>query len=121
MRDTYHPIFEQYGVDLVLYGHNHSYERSVPLRYDEVTPETPIYSLSETQDWVDPIGQIFATVGTGGAGLYSWDNKASYIVKQQDDLHGFLDVTINDNVLSAKYFTITPDALLVKDRFTISK
>jgi hypothetical protein len=25
MRDKYHPLFDQHGVDLVLYGHNHAY------------------------------------------------------------------------------------------------
>src|ERR671939_672421 len=32
-RDTYHPLFEKYHVDLVLQGHNHVYERSYPIAY----------------------------------------------------------------------------------------
>ena len=27
LRDTYHPLFDQYGVDLVLEGHTHDYQR----------------------------------------------------------------------------------------------
>ncbi len=122
MRDRYHPLFERYDVDIVLYGHNHNYERSYPIRYDDVgNPATPIVTTTETQTYTNPDGIIFATVGTGGAGLYQWDGKRYYIAKQQDDLRGFLDIVINGNELSAKYFAITPDALLVKDRFTISK
>jgi 3',5'-cyclic AMP phosphodiesterase CpdA len=33
LRDAYHPLFQKYGVDLVLYGHNHYYERTYPLAY----------------------------------------------------------------------------------------
>lgn len=32
-RKTYHPLFEKYGVDLVLQAHNHNYQRSYPLEY----------------------------------------------------------------------------------------
>jgi len=28
-----HPLFQKYGVDLVLYGHNHYYQRTYPLAY----------------------------------------------------------------------------------------
>src|SRR5215208_7432579 len=31
LRATYHPLFDQYGVDLVLQGHNHNYQRSYPI------------------------------------------------------------------------------------------
>jgi hypothetical protein len=36
LRDAYHhPLFQKYGVDLVLYGHNHYYERTYPLAYND--------------------------------------------------------------------------------------
>jgi len=28
---NFHPLFDQYGVDLVLYGHNHNYMRTYTL------------------------------------------------------------------------------------------
>jgi hypothetical protein len=31
--EAYHPLFQKYGVDLVLYGHNHYYQRTYPLAY----------------------------------------------------------------------------------------
>jgi hypothetical protein len=34
LRDTYHPLFDTYGVDLVLQAHNHKYERTYPLTYN---------------------------------------------------------------------------------------
>ena len=31
LRNAYHPLFDKYGVDLVLQGHNHNYQRSFPI------------------------------------------------------------------------------------------
>ncbi|MCP4246765.1 MAG: hypothetical protein GY778_06925, partial [bacterium] len=36
--DSIVPIMDEYGVDLVLAGHNHLYERTHPIRNGEVTP-----------------------------------------------------------------------------------
>jgi hypothetical protein len=124
MRDTYHPIFDQYDVDMVLNGHNHNYERSFPIRYDSAgDPDTPIVTTTETTNYVNPDGIIFVTAGTAGAGLYQWDGKAYFIEDQQDDYHGFLNIDISGTRLSAKYFSIryNPDQLVVEDRFTITK
>lgn len=32
VRDTWGPVFDRYGVDLVVAGHDHDYERTVPIR-----------------------------------------------------------------------------------------
>ena len=34
LRNGFHPMFDQYGVDLVLAGHIHNYQRSYQLKYD---------------------------------------------------------------------------------------
>ena len=44
LRDTYHPLFDQYGVDLVLQGHNHNYQRSYPMTYNIIIV-MPIHHL----------------------------------------------------------------------------
>ena len=31
MRQIYEPLFKQYGVDVVLQGHSHAYERTYPM------------------------------------------------------------------------------------------
>ena len=51
LRNMLQPIFDKYEVDLVLQGHNHVYERSIPLKFDSVP---------------DPNGQVYVTIGTGG-------------------------------------------------------
>lgn len=40
------PLYEKYGVNLVLNGHKHTYERSKPRRGDELSPEGVTYIIS---------------------------------------------------------------------------
>jgi calcineurin-like phosphoesterase family protein len=44
MRDIYHPLFEQYGVDLVLQAHNHNYQRTYPISYNSGDSSKPTIS-----------------------------------------------------------------------------
>jgi predicted phosphodiesterase len=75
----YHPLFEKYGVDIVLQGHQHNYQRTYPLEYNSDTPEEPIISDNNGRKYyIDPDGQIFATVGTGGATLHYPEGKSFY-------------------------------------------
>jgi len=48
LREAWSPVFERTGVDLVVAGHNHLYERSVPIRGDQEVGagEGPIYLVS---------------------------------------------------------------------------
>jgi hypothetical protein len=80
------PIFEQLGVDLVLTGHVHNYQRSVPLTFDPkkneagtqyvITEEGHVdgkFTLDEIYDGVTntkPKGIIYIVSGAGGAPLY---------------------------------------------------
>jgi 3',5'-cyclic AMP phosphodiesterase CpdA len=54
VRREFGPLFERYGVDLVLTGHDHNYERSKPMRGSEV-------ASAPTQ------GVSYLVVGSGGA------------------------------------------------------
>jgi hypothetical protein len=85
------PVFEQLGVDLVLTGHVHNYQRSVPLTFDPkkneagtqyvITEEGHVdgkFTLDEVYDGVTttkPKGIIYIVSGAGGAPLY--DNSIS--------------------------------------------
>ena len=42
LRDIYHPLFDQYGVDLVLEGHAHDYQRSFPIKFNPNSKSNPI-------------------------------------------------------------------------------
>ena len=96
-KEAYHPLFEQYNVDLVLQGHHHSYQRSYPIKYNVDESRNPIITDENTNNYTNTEGQIFLTVGTGGAGLHPlYGNKAPYLITAQED-HGFLNVDVTNN------------------------
>jgi hypothetical protein len=116
----YHPMFQHYDVDLVLQGHLHSYERSHPLKFNSTDPFTPIIDTSSINDYNDPDGQIFATVGTGGTSSHHSASKGRAFVTQVEDMFGFLNIDIiNDGkTLRATFFG---NDGLARDQFTIRK
>ena len=128
LRSIYHPLFEQYGVDLVLQGHNHNYQRTYPIKFNSVNPGHPIETSTNTTNYIDPNGggQIFITVGTGGEDLYPFkDQKDSkkgnnYYVKQYIGF-GILnvDITNNGRTLTGKFYANNDGKII--DQFTIVK
>jgi hypothetical protein len=121
LRDTYHPLFERYGVDLVLQGHNHNYERTYPLRFNRNNPVSPIEISTNPTTYADPKGQIFATVGTGGIDLNAFDGKKDYFVRQYIG-YGILNVDITNNdgkMLTGKFYANNSNEII--DQFTITK
>ncbi|PQA59733.1 purple acid phosphatase family protein [Siphonobacter curvatus] len=75
-RDRMEPIYRQYGVDLVLQGHDHTYGRglNMPLGKSRKQPDGPIYVVSVSgpkmyeiglQDWMNRAAsniQLFQTI-----------------------------------------------------------
>jgi predicted MPP superfamily phosphohydrolase len=100
LRSTYHPLFEQYGVDLVLQAHNHNYERTYPIKFNSNSPFNPITTTTNTNTYTDPDGQIFATIGTGGVSLYTFTGKADHFVKQYGDF-GILNIDVTNEPQSS--------------------
>jgi Calcineurin-like phosphoesterase len=124
--NIYHPLFEQYNVDLVLQGHQHNYQRTYPIKYNDDSPANPIITDRNTDTYTNPEGQIYLTVGTGGASLHKLNgNKAPYTVTAQDDVYGFLnvDVTANDaeTILVGTFFDNEAGSGETIDQFTVTK
>jgi predicted phosphodiesterase len=126
LRSTYHPLFEKYGVDLVIQGHNHNYQRTYPIKFNSVNPKYPIETSTNKTTYANPDGQIFATVGTGGEDLYPFkDQKDSkkgnnYYVKDFIEF-GILDVDITNNgkTLTGKFYPNNNGMII--DQFSITK
>ena len=120
LRSAYHPLFDQFGVDLVLQGHVHNYQRTFPLKYNPSSPSNPTKTSSSTNSYTDPPGEIFATVGTGGINFHGLNGKSSFVAYQQAVDFGILDIKItnNGNKLEGKYYS---DKGATKDQFSISK
>jgi hypothetical protein len=118
LRDIYHPLFDKYGVDLVLQGHVHNYQRSYPLNYNPDSSAAPLATSTSKTDYQNPNGVIFAIVGTGGVNLHGLSGSAPFMAYQQDSKFGVIDIHISDNKLDAKF--ITNDGATL-DHFGISK
>lgn len=113
------PVLEQLGVDLVLTGHVHNYQRTLPLTFAPkldstgthyvVTPEGRVdgkFTLDESFDGITktkPNGIVYIVTGAGGAPLYDpslsgkpdlWkhdpqDNWVPFTTKIVSDIHSF--------------------------------
>jgi 3',5'-cyclic AMP phosphodiesterase CpdA len=110
IREKYHPIFDKYGVDIVLQGHNHIYDRTLPLKFNPNNISKPIVDESNnnrttTNKFVNPEGSIFSVVGLGGRSSHIFLNQPDYVVKQSNEF-GFLTIEINGKELDAKYYDI---------------
>ena len=75
------PILEEHGVDAVLCGHDHHYERSVPIADAQPTPR-------------DMGGIPYFVVGSGGAGLRTASGDW-FTASVNDQKHAFLDLEID--------------------------
>lgn len=106
MRREFGPLFEKHGVDLVLTGHDHNYERSHPMKGDGVAP-------------TGAQGITYVVVGGGGANLRHFSSgQPGWSAFRDNTAHGFLDVDVNGGTLSAKL--VTPEGGVL-DSFTLTK
>lgn len=122
LRDIYHPLFDKYGVDLVLYSHNHNYQRTFPINYNKVSGSQPIITNEEKEiyDQTFKRGPIFVTVGTAGETLYPLTSQAYFVIKQFLE-HGFLNVSFKDNGSTMEGTFYSLDKSSVEDKFIIKK
>ena len=119
-RSAMHPLFDKYGVDLVLTGHNHNFQRTYPLKYNSANSGSPTITDSNKNTYTDPAGQIYALVGTAGTNLYSLNGQASYVVYQQDDQFGWMNVEMLNSGTTMKGTYYTNDGV-ARDTWTINK
>ena len=120
LRDIYHPIFDQYGVDIVLEGHTHDYQRSFPIKFNSNSKSNPIITDTNRNNYIDPAGQIHAIVGTGGVNFHSLNSQNSFIAFQQSNRFGHLNIDIQNNGTNLIGKFISNEGGIL-DQFTISK
>ncbi len=72
IRQEWVPLFDRYGVDLVVCGHEHHYERSHPIRGQQPNATlTPVPAATET-DVIDTTkGTVHMVIGGGGTSVPS--------------------------------------------------
>jgi len=117
-REAFHPLFDKYGVDLVLEGHVHNYQRSLPLKFNQQDSANPIVTSTLKTDYNNPGGAIFAIVGTGGESQHALSGKAPFMAFQQDSKFGILNMHFSSDKIDAKF--VSNDGTIL-DHFSIIK
>lgn len=100
------PLFEAHGVDLVLTGHDHLYERVYPLRDGKRT---------------DPAdgGVPYWVIGSAGARLRAFASSQPAITAYRDNVnYGFLNVVVDGGNLTADF--VNTDGRVI-DSYSTSK
>ncbi|HXV88039.1 MAG TPA: metallophosphoesterase [Nitrososphaeraceae archaeon] len=116
---TYHPLFDKYGVDIVLQAHVRNYQRSFPLDFNQESPTKPIVTSTSKGEYKNPDGIIFTIVGTGGGELkHDLGGQSSFMAYQQDSKFGIIDMHFSENKLDAKFVAIDGSTM---DHFNIVK
>ena len=109
IRDKYQNVFDKYGVDLVIQGHNHIYSRTLPLSLNKVDISQPIVdknSDNNNNTFTNPKGTVFLVVGTGGDELYGIVGEQYYVANQYNKGFGFADIKIDGKRLDVKFYDI---------------
>jgi hypothetical protein len=116
----YHPLFDKYGVDLVLQAHNHNYQRSYPLTFNDGKPSNPIASTTEKNNYNNPSGEFYVVAGTAVRSLYDFNGKASFNVNQFKG-YGFLNLEMSDDgkTMVGKFYSAKDGSVI--DQFNIAK
>jgi len=136
MRQNVLPLLEEYGVDLVLTGHSHGYERSYLINGHYGTSNTWNAStmlvngtngndsegnayVKYTEGTSPNKGTVYAVVGCSGQ-KGSGDNPLNHPVMYMstEDYHGSMIIDVNGPELTARFIDTTGVAL---DEFTIRK
>ncbi len=89
------PLFERYGVQLVLNGHEHSYQRSRPLRGGQVMEEGR--------------GTLYVTTGGGGAGLYGVTPNPLIVTGRSE--HHYVRVDVNGARLTLRAVNVNGEEI----------
>ena len=121
--NIYHPLFDKYGIDLVLQGHNHAYERTFPVQYNKDEASNPKITSKNESLYNDPSGQVYITSGAAGGdkdmSKYAFHNKMSFSASQVSNIPGILNLEINDKKMTGSFLRSEDGKVL--DKFQIFK
>lgn len=142
------PVLEELGVDMVLTGHVHNYQRTRPLKFAPkknpegtqyvISPEGKVdgvFTLDETFDGAAntrPNGIIYIVTGAGGAALYDkemsakpfmWkhepqENWVPFTVKMVSDIHSYTLIETKGKTLQLRQLDSRNQVI---DQITITK
>ncbi|XP_068657079.1 probable inactive purple acid phosphatase 1 isoform X3 [Aristolochia californica] len=113
-RESLQGLWQKYKVDLALYGHVHSYERTCPIYQN-------ICTNNEKYNYVGPLnGTIHVVAGGGGAGLGDFTTLQTRWSIYKDRDFGFVKLTAFDHSRLLLEYKKSRDGK-VYDSFTLSR
>ena len=128
-RDAYVPVIDEFGIDVVFNGHDHSYSRSYPMKYSGspatsndmgMQPET----FNANGASVDPTGTVYFSLNSAsGQKYYTLAQQHAYTaVMHQENLPEFSIVDMTVNTFTCTTYQVNADnSLKVIDSYTIDK
>lgn len=139
MRAQLHPLFAEYGVDVVLQGHDHTYSVTNPLNKDGKNANAETDSRGA---YVKEGGVIYINLGTMGGKFYDYlyseaigdgvfvkrsnvgNELAKYLTSNKylelKETPVFMDLTANDNELTIKTYTVVEGKAVQIDNIVIT-
>ncbi len=100
-RATWQPIFDQYKVDLVLTGHVHNYQRSVPIRGFQTGTTQGLEAASGANKVpVNESGTVYIVAAGAGGDLYNADPPANCAFSYYTEkVNNYVMVDVDDRTL----------------------
>jgi uncharacterized protein (TIGR03437 family) len=103
VRDSLVPLVDQYGVDLVLAGHDHNYQRSHQLRSGSVVSSSSVGQKG--------LGTIYVVTGGGGRSLYDFSQPPDWLATRSKRYH-FVKATVDASSLRLQSISTEDGAVL---------
>lgn len=117
-KDIYHPLFDQYKVDLCLSGHVHNYQRTKPLKYNPAGAAAAVAS-NLTTNYINLVNPIFVIAGCGGREISGIADQPSWNAGQREGFgYVLLSWSNNGKRLTGRHYDQT-DTL--RDEWTMDK
>ena len=128
-RDQYVTVIDEFDIDVVFNGHDHSYNRSYPMKWSGssgtsntigVQPET----FGPNGESIDPTGTVYFSLNSStGSKYYSLIAQQTYTAKQQQaNRPHFSVVDMTSNSFTCTTYQIETNSSLTKiDTYTIKK
>ena len=117
IRAAWQPSYDRHGVDVVFTGHDHNYERSLPIRGLDAMGEGVVAVSGPDGEPVDESGTVYVVSGGSGAPLYGIDADC-YHTRAAESTHNYVVVELDGRTL--RYAAYRLDGTLL-DSFEYTK
>jgi len=107
LRASWQPIYDEFGVDFVFNGHNHNYERSLPIRgFASGTTEGQVQPAAANGIPQAANGTVYVVAAGAGAPLYGVDGASTGYTVLAESTRNYVIVEIEGKAMRYKAFRL---------------